>query len=130
MSMPDYVIKALQNLEYPASHKPQHSPHKWVPKTYIQKAHLAPSEDTSSALSAKEIRHIQRIVGSFLYYTRAVDSTVHTAVNDLGSSQSKPTKKTNDESIMLIDYLYTHPNKKLDIMQVICNYISIQMQLI
>ena len=113
ISMPGYVIKALKKLEHPAPTKPQHSPHRWVPKIYGQKVHLAPSEDTSPSLLSEETRHIQRIVGQFLFYARAVDNTIHTSVNDLGSSQAKPTKKTNDESIMLMDYLHTHPNAKI-----------------
>ena len=96
---------SIKKLEHSAPNKPQHSPHKWDLKTYGQKGHLAPSEDISSISSAKETRHIQRIVGSFLYYAGDVYSTIHRAVNDLGSSQSKPTKKINDESIMLMDYL-------------------------
>ena len=111
--MPDCVIKILQKLEHRVPNKPQHSPQRWVPKTYGQNINLAPSEDTSDTLSPQDTRNIQHIVGSFLYYTRAVDNKIHTSVNDIGSAQSKPTKKTNEKSIMLMGCLYTHPNAKI-----------------
>ena len=66
ISMPNYVIKALKKLEHPVPNKPQHSPHRWIHKTYGQKVHYAPSDDTSDLLSPKETTHIQRIVGSFV----------------------------------------------------------------
>ena len=97
--MPDCVIKILQKLEHRVPNKPQHSPQRWVPKTYGQKIHLAPSENTSDTLSPQDTRHIQRIVGSFLYYARAVGNTIHTSVNDISSIQSKPTKKKIMKSI-------------------------------
>ena len=111
--MPNYVIKALKKLEHPVPNKPQHSPHRWIHKTYGQKVHYAPSDDTSDLLSPKETTHIQRIVGSFLYYARAIDNTTHVAINDLGTTQAKPTKKTNDQAVMLMDYLFTHPDAKI-----------------
>ena len=70
-------------------------------------------EDTSDLLSPKEVTHIQRIVGSFMYYARAIDNTVHVAINNIGTSQAKPTKKTNDQVIMLMDYLFNHPDEKI-----------------
>ena len=48
-------------------------------------------EDTLGYLSASEITHIQRIVGSVLYYTRYMDSTVHVSINDIETTQTKPT---------------------------------------
>ena len=70
-------------------------------------------EDHSEILSKLETTKIQRIVGSFLYYARAVDSTIHTAVNELSVSQAAPTTKTKDATIMLMDYLSTHPQAKI-----------------
>ena len=94
--MPEYVRKIFEKLEYPTPNKPQRSPHRWTQKTYGQKVHYASPEDTSDQLPDPEITHIQRIVGSFLYYARAIDSTIHVAVNDIDTTQAKPTKKTKD----------------------------------
>ena len=37
-----------------------------------------------------ETTKIQRIVGSFLYYARALDNTIQTTVNKLSVSQASP----------------------------------------
>lgn len=47
------------------------------------------SEDTSDALTRDEVKRLQEIVGSLLFYARAVDCTMLTAVNHLASQQSK-----------------------------------------
>ena len=52
-------------------------------------------------------------MGSFLYYACTIDNAIHAVVNDIGTTQAKPTKKTKDQTIMLMDYLFTHPNAKL-----------------
>ena len=111
--MPEYVIKTLIRLEHPFPSKPKHAPHRWIPKVFGQKVHLAPDPDTTDPLPSHEIKTIQRIVGSFLYYARAVDNTLHTALNDIATSQASPTRKTKDATLMLMDYLHTHPNAKI-----------------
>jgi len=69
--------------------------------------------DSAPYLDAKGIRRIQSIVGSCLYYCRAVDGTIHTALNDIGTQQAKPTTNTKIEADWLLDYLYTHPDAQL-----------------
>ena len=91
ISMPEYVQKALLRLKNIPLANPQNSPHRWVHITYGKSIHIAPEEDTSPVLSPIGIQHIQRVVGSFLYYARAIDNTIHPALNDIGSQQSKPT---------------------------------------
>ena len=63
--MPKYVISALEKLNHSSLTKPQDTPHPWVPIKYGKQTHLT-SPDTSSKLPANKIRHIQRIVGTFL----------------------------------------------------------------
>ena len=58
-----------------------------------RRVHLALTEDKSATLSSTETKSIQSIVGSFLYYTRAVDNTVHTALNYIAFSQASPHRK-------------------------------------
>ena len=111
--MPDYVRKALINLGHTPPGTPQHAPHRWVPITYGKKIQNAQIGNTTSLLPELEIRHIQRVVGSFLCYARAVDNTIHPALNSLDSNQAAPTQQTNNDANMLTDYLYTHPNATL-----------------
>ena len=113
ISMPVYVQKALTKLKHIPSSTPQHAPHRWVPITYGKKIQNAQVDDTSPLLHTNEIRHIQRIVGSFLYYARAIDNTIHPALNSLGTQQATPTEQTRNDANMLMDYLHTYPDAKL-----------------
>ena len=50
------------------------------------------------------------MVGTFLFYARAIDNTILPALNDIAAQQAAPTTKTNDKITMLLDYLHTHPD--------------------
>ena len=116
IAMNEYVRKALTKLQHTTPTKPQDAPHKWTTPAYGRKTtQLAPSDDSSPNLSAKETTRIQSIVGMFLYYARAVDLTILTALNDIGINQSKPTETTKEKAHMLLDYLATHPDAKTTI---------------
>jgi hypothetical protein len=39
-------------------------------------------------------KHIQQVVGSFLYYARAGDPTILMALSDIATQQSVPTENT------------------------------------
>jgi hypothetical protein len=53
------------------------------------------------------------IVGSLLYYGRALDNTLLTALTDLSSAQAKGTEATNAAACKLLDYCATHPDAKI-----------------
>jgi hypothetical protein len=55
--------------------------------------------DTSRPLSKKEIKAVQKIVGSILYYARAVDMTVLMALSTIASEQTKGTEQTMDKAL-------------------------------
>ena len=69
--------------------------------------------DNSPKLNKHGIKHIQQIVGTFLYYGRAIDNTILPALNEISQQQSAPTTETNMKANMLLDYLATHPNAKI-----------------
>ena len=73
--MPKFVHKTLDKLHHPHPSKPQHSPHPWLKPTYSKKTQQVHTDD-SPLLPSNEITKIQSIVGSFLYYGRAVDPTI------------------------------------------------------
>ena len=50
------------------------------------------------------------MIGTFLYYARALDSTMLTALNDIGIQQAHPTVKVKDKLQTLMDYANTYPN--------------------
>jgi hypothetical protein len=56
---------------------------------------------------------LQVIVGTLLYYARAVDSAILTAVHELGSVQSKPTLQDVKKVERLLQYISTHQNSAI-----------------
>ena len=53
------------------------------------------------------------MVGSLLYYTRAVGMTNLHALSEIASQQAKPTKRTMARVKQLLDYMHTHPDAKI-----------------
>ncbi len=60
--------------------------------------------------SKEDIKQVQRVIGSILYYARAVDLTVLMALSTIASKQSKSTEQMMQQCKQLLDYLAIHPN--------------------
>jgi hypothetical protein len=71
------------------------------------------TQDNSPPLTATQCTEIQKITGSVLYYSRAVDPTVLMALNDIAADQTAATEKTKTAVGQLLDYLVTHPDAKI-----------------
>jgi hypothetical protein len=52
----------------------------------------------------------QEVIGVFLYYARAVDCTMLTALSSLATQQANPTTTTLDRVYQFLDYALSHPN--------------------
>ena len=76
-------------------------------------AHRPNVPDTSPLLPKERKTRIQQIVGSFLFYGRALDGTTQHVLNDMGSTQSKPTINTENKSNHFLDYMSTHSDAKI-----------------
>eukprot|EP00957_Ditylum_brightwellii_P172940 13166395-Ditylum_brightwellii.AAC.1 len=111
--MPGFVPKSLKKFQHTTPVKPQYAPHKWNQSKYGQKVQYTPPTDTSDMLGKKDMRKIQAIVGTFLYYGRAIDGTILPTINEISTNQVKPTINTAKQSTMLMDYLVTYPNAVL-----------------
>ncbi len=61
-------------------------------------------------LSDTKVKQVQKIVGSILYYARAVDMTVLMALGTIASKQTTGTAHTMENALQVLDYLATHPN--------------------
>jgi len=59
-------------------------------------------------------RKIQQVVGSLLYYARAVDPTMLVALNAIASQQAAPTTTTVHKVEQLLDYAATQPNATIE----------------
>jgi hypothetical protein len=109
--MPGYVEAALHRFQHPEPSRPQHAPHEWIPPTYGSTTPQAARPlDDSPILPSEDIKRIQKVVGTLLYYARAIDSTMLVALNDISAEQSKATAHTAAKIVHLLNYCATHPN--------------------
>jgi hypothetical protein len=109
ISMPGYVSNVLSKFQHDAPKHPQHTPSRYVTPVYVTKTQYA-TKDERHLLSAQQCLTIQKVTGSVLYYTRAVDPTVLMPLNDIATEQTKATEKTQATTNQLLDYLATHPD--------------------
>ena len=112
ISMDNYVQKVLTKFQHPTPHIKQRSPFKVSPYTpsRVGQRQYAPSPDPSPSLDAKATQRIQAIVGSLLYYARAIDSTLLPALNTIAASQASPTELTKTQCEQVLDYCATYPD--------------------
>jgi hypothetical protein len=110
ISMPGYIDKALQRFTHSLPSKPQHSPHAWTAPEYGARVQYADPEDTSLPLNSKGITHLQQVIGTLLFYARAVDNTMHVALGTLAAAQTQGTAQTMDAAVQLLNYAATHPD--------------------
>ena len=69
---------------------------------------------SSPKLDKKRLRIVQQIIDGILYYARAVDITVLSALGTLTCEQSQATEMTKKKKVsQLLDYLVTKPNAKV-----------------
>jgi hypothetical protein len=106
--MPGYIIKQLQKYKHAIPAKPQHCPYTSQPGQYGSKAQWPLPLDTSPPLMDAGIKHIQWVIGSILYYARAVDLTVLMALSTISSKQAHGTENMIQKTKQLLDYLATH----------------------
>jgi hypothetical protein len=68
------------------------------------------TQDETPLLSTKQCTTIQKITGSVLYYSRAVDPTVIIPLNDIATEKTTATEKTQTAASQLLDCMATHPD--------------------
>jgi hypothetical protein len=113
LSMPGYVKAALHKFLHPKPSRDQNSPYPWVAPIFGRHSQDTPDPDTSPLLPANEQTALQQIVGTFLYYARAIDSTMLMALNSLASQQNKGTEHTAKQITQFLNYCATHPDATL-----------------
>jgi hypothetical protein len=109
ISMPGYVSNVLSKFQHDVPKHPQHTPSIFVTPVYGAKTQYA-TKDETPPLAAKQCIAIQKVTGSVLYYSRAVDPTVLMPLNDIAMEQTKATEKKQAATNQLLDYLATHPD--------------------
>jgi hypothetical protein len=114
LSMPNYIEKALDRfLPDPASRVGANTPMLYTPPVYGQAIQFDKEEDQSPKLPPDRIKRIQEIVGVFKYYARALDCTLETATNIIGSRQADATEAVEDMCNRILQYAAKFPNAKV-----------------
>ena len=109
LSMPGYIKNLLHKYNH-QHRKQQNAPHPYRTPVYGTKIQTATPEDETAPVDSTIKTRIQQIVGSLLYYSRAVDPTMLVALNSLASQQANPTQTTVQQLNQLLDYVATHPD--------------------
>jgi type IV secretory pathway VirB2 component (pilin) len=66
--------------------------------------------DDSAPLSPQHLLFLQQVLGTLLFYARAVDNTLLVTLNDLASAQSNGTEAVLSQITQLLNYCATHPD--------------------
>ena len=113
VSMPGYIDEALHKFQHPHPKRQQDAPHAWTQPVYGAKVHYAENLDDYPTLPPNTIRLVQKIVGTFLYYTISVYLTMIAALGSITATQSQGTDKTYDKTLWLLNYAATHPDANI-----------------
>ncbi len=113
ISMPGYITKLLHKYKHCVPSKPQCCPYSLAPKQYGAQAQTNIPDDISPKLLQDNIKQIQCIVGSILYYAQAVDITVLMTLSSIAIKQTQGTTNTMEKAKQLLDYLATNPDAKI-----------------
>ena len=113
-SMPGYVGKARTRFsQFPLRGK-QHSPHKWNRPQYGKFVQYAQAIDSNVCLTPDQKKLCQEIVGTFLYYARAVDNTMLVAIGSIATAMSTATWTDLKSRLhQFLDYAATHPDASI-----------------
>ena len=93
MLMLGHIQKVLTQFQHAKLKWPQYQPNPHVPFQYGQKQQFVMPDHNTTPLDMKETKFIQEVMGMFLFYAWAIDSTMLTALNAIASQQANPTKK-------------------------------------
>ena len=109
LSLPGYIAKLLATI-CPDGCKFFDSPSVYEAPIYGSTAPQTTTVDSSDFAPPTSKLLLQQVVGSILYYARAVDSLMLTAVCELSTLQAKPTLLTMKKMWRLVGYAAKHPN--------------------
>jgi hypothetical protein len=112
LSMPGYISQLLeQHTDRPLSF--QQTPALYTPVQYGTKGAQQVTVDPTPAATDIAKQQLQSIVGSLLYYARAVDPSLMTAVCALSAQQSNPTEAATAAADRLLGYVAAYPDNQL-----------------
>jgi hypothetical protein len=110
ISMPGYIQNQLQKYKHASPPCPQHCPNASMPKQYGSEAQHPLTLDMSPPLFDGDVKNVQQVIGSILYYAHTIDLTVLMELSTIASKQAKGTENTMLKTKQLLDYLVMHPD--------------------
>jgi hypothetical protein len=108
--MPGYIFNVCARYKHLMPAKCQLSPHKYCKIIFGQTTQLTHIDPDSPSLSSEGAKKIQGIIGTLLYYARAVDNKLLAIFSALSSQPATATEATNVTMNQLLDYLATYPD--------------------
>ena len=108
--MPGYIERLLDHLKHPKPKRQVDAPHRWRKPEYGKTTQYNIPIDNSPYLTAAAAILLQSIVGSLLFYSRAVDPSMLPGLNEISTQQSQTTVATQQKLTQLLDYVSCHPN--------------------
>ena len=111
-SMEGYITKALKELEHIFPKKHYYRPSNTRPPTYGFKIQYV-KEDLSKPQTPSQFKEVERIVGKFLYYARAIDNTMAHMMNHIGSQKNKGIQKLMQAITYFLNYAASNPSAKI-----------------
>jgi hypothetical protein len=113
LSMPGYVKEALLEFQHKSTDGVKfNSPSPYTPPIYGKKQQMTKLDETNP-INKKESKILQKVCGKFLYYARAIDTTMLYALNDLATQTTKGTKKTMQALTHFLNYCASHPDAEI-----------------
>jgi hypothetical protein len=113
LSMPRYIDNLLLKFKHPCPLKPQLSPYTCLPISYGTRTQFSLDEDISELLDNAHNHRIQEIIGSLLYYARAVDNKLLVVLSAFADKQSKATLATEQAVHLQLNYVAAYPNDSI-----------------
>ena len=108
-----YVAEDLTRFRHKQPRKTQDQPYPHIKRNNGAKAQYAEATDNSPPTSKEHKCFPQEVTGTLLYYARAVDPTMLTALGSIADQQANPTEQTMQKVKQLLDYAASHPDAVL-----------------
>ena len=102
--MPIYIPNAFKKFQQKPPSRPQDAPHTWNKPVYGKHTQLATKKRSAPKLNSEDTNRVQSINGPFLYYSRAVDPTMLSDLNEISTFQYAPTQYKMDRCNKFLDY--------------------------
>ena len=107
--MPGYIDKLLRKV-CPDGVKGANTPTHYTPPNYANPGAHTATVDESPLVSEPDKKRLQSVIGTLLYYSRAVDPSTCTALHELGSIQSRPSENDMKKMNRLLGYVSRNRN--------------------